>query len=692
MNRLYIGLFAAALLSFAACTVEPLPVETPAQPENDGLAAPIAGELMVKFSPEVAKILEKAQEGPKTRAGVPSVDEVLELVGGYELERVFPVNPKTEARTREAGLHQWYLVKFSDEHTPEQVADRLSKLGEVQKTSFNRRIMRAYNPDAKVIPLSTKALSSMKASDEYPFNDPLMPIQWNMINRGNLFPGVDGTKNKAVAGADVQVEEAWKKSTGDPSIIVAVLDEGVVVDHPDLQGSLWVNEDEVWRSMKDNDGNGYAGDYHGYNFVKKTGVISCDDIYDSGHACHVAGVIAAQNNNADAGLTFPDGTSFNGGMGSIAGGTPDKPGVRIMSCQIFMGNMQSDSYSSIQAIKYATDNGANVLQCSWGYVSGKANAYDWGASGFPDEETWAEYCPLEKEVLDYFVHRAGSVHSPLKGGIAVFAAGNESAPMAGFPGAASMCVSVAATAADYTPGIYTNYGPGTTISAPGGDQNYYFEYMGQNDVFGGELKLGELGCILSCLPKHVSESGYGYMEGTSMACPHVSGVVALGLSYAAQLKKQFTVDEFKKLLYSSATPLDEYMTGRKDYYKYAIDVGLNQPMFMSLNEYKGMMGAGQVNAAKLLKDIEGAGTPMKFPNVYVSPGAEVALIPSAFFSGDSFTVKIDDESVATSSISGNKLIVKGLKEGMTNASITIGGDTHYFVITVRKAENTDSWL
>ncbi len=669
-------LFAAASLLFAACTVEPLPV-APQQPGDQELADPIAGELMVKFSPEVAAILEKA--GPKTRAGVPTVDEVLDLVGGYGLERVFPVNPKTEPQTREAGLHQWYLVKFSEEHTPEQVAGRLSKLGEVQKTSFNRKIMRAYNADSKVTPLSAKALASMKASDEYPYNDPLMPIQWDMINRGNLFPGIDGTKNKAVAGADVQVEGAWKMSTGDPSIIVAVLDEGVVVDHPDLANSLWVNEDEIWRSKEDNDGNGYAGDYHGYNFVKKTGVISCDDIHDSGHACHVAGVIAAQNNNGI-------------GIGSIAGGTPDRPGVRIMSCQIFMGAMQSDSYSSIQAIKYATDNGAHVLQCSWGYVSGAANAYDWGVSGFPDEETWAEYCPLEKEVLDYFVHRAGSPESPVDGGLAVFAAGNESAAMAGFPGAAEMCISVAATAADYTPGIYTNYGPGTTISAPGGDQNYYFEYIGQNDVFGGELKLGELGCILSCLPEHVSESGYGYMEGTSMACPHVSGVVALGLSYAAQLKKRFTLDEFKQLLYSTATPLDDYMKGQKDYYKYAVDVGLNQPMFMDLKDYKGQMGAGQVNAARFLKAIEGAGAPMQFPNVYVAPGSEVALIPSAFFEGDGFTVKIDDESVAAASTSGNKLIIRGLKAGITNASITMGGNSHYFVITVRAVENTDSWL
>ncbi len=684
MNR-YI-LFAAALFLFASCTVEPLPV-APAQPDDNGLAAPIAGELMVKFTPEVAEILEKTVSGPKTRAGVPTVDEVLDLVGGYELERVFPVNMKTEAETRSAGLHQWYIVRFSEDATPQQVADKLSRLGEVQKTSFNRKIMRAYKTGTRAIPFKAQAVPT---AEGYPYNDPLMAIQWDLINRGNLFPGVDGTPEKAVAGADVQVEEAWKMSTGDPSIIVAVLDEGVWVEHPDLKNSLWVNEDEIWRSKEDNDGNGYAGDYHGYNFVKKSGVVSCDDINDSGHACHVAGVIAAQNDNAGAGLTFPDGRPFNGGMGSIAGGTPDRPGVRIMSCQIFMGAMQSDSYSSIQAIKYATDNGATVLQCSWGYVSGKANAYDWGAVGFPDEETWALACPLEKEVLDYFIHRAGSPDGPVSGGIAVFAAGNESAPMAGFPGAYSKCISVAATAADFTPGIYTNYGPGTTISAPGGDQNYYYEYIGHNDVFGGELKLGELGCILSCLPLHVSESGYGYMEGTSMACPHVSGVVALGLSYAAQKKLHFTADEFRQLVYDSATPLDKYMTGRKFYYKYAVDVGENQPMYMPLNDYKGMMGAGQVNAEKLLKAIEGAGTPMKFPNIYVAPGASVAIIPSAYLDGENFEVKIENEEIASWEKKGDKLVINGLKAGVTKASIKMG-TSQDFVITVRKTGN-GSWL
>ncbi len=688
MNRKYIfGFIAAAVMAFGACSTETPVVE----PETDcGLAQPLSGKLMVKFTPQVAEILEQnavaTRSGALTRSGVLTVDEVLSIVGAYELERVFPVNARTEADTREAGLHQWYIVRFSEETSAEEVADQLSALGEVQKTGFVREIKRAYNTDHRVTPLPASALARTADAAAYPFNDPLLQqgLQWDIINRGDLFPGKNGTPSKAVAGADVNVEGAWKSTTGSKDIIVAVLDEGVFAEHPDLKASMWVNEDEIERSHVDNDGNGYAGDYHGYNFVRRTGVVSWDDINDSGHASHVAGVIAAQNNNGI-------------GMSSIAGGTPDRPGVRIMSCQIFMGAEQSDSYTSIQAIKYAADNGAVVLQCSWGYTSGAANIYDWGGQGFPDEETWAYYCPLEKEVIDYFLHKAGSDNGPVKGGVAVFASGNESAAMAAFPGAAEKCVSVAATAADFTPAVYTNFGPGTTISAPGGDQNYYYEYVGEyyKDL-GFELNYGELGCILSTLPYHVSESGYGYMEGTSMACPHVSGVVALGLSYAAEHGLHFTGDQIRELLYESATPIDQYFHGEKDYYRYVADIGINHAMKMDLNQYKGEMGHGQVNATRFLELISGSGVAIEFPNLYVTLGESITIAPAQYFPGTqstSFSMTIADQNIATSSVDDmGRIVVSGLQTGMTAATVTDGTTTQDFVITVRSKTNEDTWL
>jgi hypothetical protein len=90
----------------------------------------------------------------------------------------------------------------------------------------------------------------------------------------------------------------------------------------------------------------------------------------------VAGVIAAVNNNGE-------------GISSIAGGDGRaNTGVRVMACQIFSGNMSTGLLNVVRAMKYAADNGAVVLQCSWGYVSGSANIYDWGEAGFATQEQW----------------------------------------------------------------------------------------------------------------------------------------------------------------------------------------------------------------------------------------------------------------------------------------------------------------
>ena len=99
------------------------------------------------------------------------------------------------------------------------------------------------------------------------------------------------------AGLDAGCTEAWKKCTGDAGIIVAVMDEGVMWSHPDLIANAWTNPDEDYLSTEDNDGNGYAGDVHGYNFVANSGIVTWNDRTDSGHGTHVAGIIAAESNN-----------------------------------------------------------------------------------------------------------------------------------------------------------------------------------------------------------------------------------------------------------------------------------------------------------------------------------------------------------------------------------------------------------
>lgn len=182
-----------------------------------------------------------------------------------------------------------------------------------------------------------------------------------------------------------------------------------------------------------------------------------------------------------------------------------------------------------------------------------------------------------------------------------------------------------------------------------------------------------------------------------MACPHVSGVAALGLSYAAKLRKHFTAEEFKELLYQTATPIDSYFSGQKKYKRYVADLVDSSPMMqINMNDFRGKMGHGQVNAYALLKAIEGSGVQMTFPNLYVAEGDQVTVAPSMYFvGGDALTyvVTVADPSVATAEIADGMMVVKGLKTGQTTASVKASnGVTNDFVITVRSGAAGNGWL
>ena len=170
---------------------------------------------------------------------------------------------------------------------------------------------------------ATLALGAVAATPAHAASDPLFGEQWALSN-----PDATGA------------QEAWTQSRGD-GVLVAVLDSGVQLNHPDLAAKLWRNTREIPGNAVDDDRNGYVDDVHGANIMTSDGNVNDDE----GHGTHVAGIVAAQGGNG-------------------TGGAGIAPGATVMAVKVLDANRSGNSSLLARGIRYAVDAGARILNVS----------------------------------------------------------------------------------------------------------------------------------------------------------------------------------------------------------------------------------------------------------------------------------------------------------------------------------------
>lgn len=335
------------------------------------------------------------------------------------------------------------------------------------------------------------------------------------INLFQAIPSAEANTNLSFIPTDPQFNEQWHYNNTGQQSGTADAD----IDLPEAWDIIKGNSDVIVAVIdegieythSDLAANMWPG--IGFNFVTTSPTIT-----PGNHGTHVAGTVAANTNNAT-------------GVSGVAGGSGIGDGVKLMSCQVFTA---TSSGGFENAPVWAADNGAAISQNSWGYTV--VNAYDQAAL----------------DAIDYFnMYGGGTV---LNGGITIFAAGNKSLPGLWYPGCYSGSFSVAATNNQDIKSYYSNYDTWVDISAPGGETNQV-------------LAKG----ILSCQ----TGNSYAFLQGTSMACPHVSGVAGLIISLAPGI---LTPQDVAGILTSTSDNIN----------------GLNP-------SYSGRLGSGRVNAYQALQ-------------------------------------------------------------------------------------------
>ncbi|MTK07743.1 MAG: S8 family serine peptidase [Hungatella sp.] len=310
-------------------------------------------------------------------------------------------------------------------------------------------------------------------------------------NGGNLSipkPGPGNYESKvthAVSGIDINIQPAWSlydQAQNKRSVIVAIIDTGIDINHQELRNAIWTNPGEIDGDGIDNDGNGYVDDIHGWNFYSNNNKVFSGS--EDSHGTHAAGTISASR-----------------GSYGIAGIT-DNNYVKIMPLKALGGKEGVGSPDAvIKAIKYAEEKGASICNLSM------------GTTGYSEE-----LAQTMKNSHMLFVVSCGN------GGVSGLGYNTDVYPV--YPASLPYdnIISVANILFDGTLSKDSNYGAASVdIAAPG---TY----------------------ILSTIP----DNSYGYMSGTSMAAPMVTGVAAMLYSYRTDI----SLGDVKNIILSSSRKLD----------------------------------------------------------------------------------------------------------------------------------------
>ena len=398
------------------------------------------GELLVKFKSSKSARVSSRSRGPRILSDDKNLEETLSSFGAVSMEQLMPLTGSSVSRApmrdhhggyvEDTDLSQLYLVSFNPENDVLKVVAALSELDEVEYAEPNYIVR-------------------IQSSEGWGTNDPLYAEQWGLVA--------------------AKVPQLWAASAKAINYlgrrpVIAILDTGIDINHPDLADNIWTNPDET-EDGTDTDKNGFKDDIHGWDFINQTNVIGDYN----GHGTHCAGIAAAVGDN---------------GIG-IVGVNPD---ALIMPVTVMQSNGTGDVATIVKGIDYAAANGADVISMS---IGGYA------------------YSIAEEQALSKAYSKAVLVAAAGNDGIDIEPRFQCGKPF--YPAAYTFVIGVQATFpngwlacfsnTDRLGPIYTSYDEerlyNYEVSAPGGG-------------------------ILSTYPG----GRYKSMNGTSMACPFIAGVVS----------------------------------------------------------------------------------------------------------------------------------------------------------------------